>query len=693
MSDRAGLSEGFIYAPKPPAAPAANIRVSVPPHNKDVFTRGNETISFNIPAGKRGQYLNTRMSYLKFELEVKLNRAEGTKIDRTVAHDHNDNKTTLKPEEFARASHVLALDGGAHALFNSLEVYHGTNLLEQVREYNTLYQLMLDTSTNSVEGQGHYSVSDGMMGIASGSNRRQGALITPVSVSDLTRDPEFEPNKYKLDYVTPTYEVRQAGFLYENGTKYIHKDADGEPVNLYVPALATSGVTTSRAKNPYIYKEGVHLLHNTNNLYGASAISAHLHGNGVDSSAAKVEIDHGGVVYNDTVTYTFCIPLMSGILGPQMGKYIPVGSLAADLKLDLGLAAFEQAFVSLGGVLSLTDGNDFEADAIMVDGIRARQAMSRIPVDQNQSFALKNLELELEYIEVASDVQSAIESATGGQYVMSFDSFSNFQNSIPADAGSFAQLIGAKFSSVKTVLSVFRDAALINRATRRGITSRNNPFSTRPNRPEMNEFGTSAIVSKPYPAGAGFYYSVGATHYPPKPISSDQEAYYEALKSQHMVTSTPNSSVDFNNWTISGRVDYKDSEQATDSNFFHYAQENGTFFSAQNFESQSHKSALAESGINTLSQNMYLHCRFPQKSAPFTKAYKVDGHHDTIEDTHFSWLPFDFGKFWGPEVDKHKNVAISDSKWEQQNAQMQVDHFIHYDGILVIANGICNTRF
>ena len=166
MADRAGLSEGFIYAPKPPAAPAANIRVSVPPHNKDVFNRGNETVSFNIPAGKRGQYLNTRMSYLKFELEVELKRSkEGEQMTLVKDTSVYKGKATITSDELTqKAAHVLALDGGAHALFNSLEVYHGTNLLEQIREYNALYQLMLDTSTNDTDGASHYSVSDGMGG-------------------------------------------------------------------------------------------------------------------------------------------------------------------------------------------------------------------------------------------------------------------------------------------------------------------------------------------------------------------------------------------------------------------------------------------------------------------------------------------------------------------------------------------------
>ena len=57
----AGLSDGFVYAPKPPAAPAANIRVSVPPHNKDTFKSG-DVVMFNIPCGKRGQYLKKSAS-------------------------------------------------------------------------------------------------------------------------------------------------------------------------------------------------------------------------------------------------------------------------------------------------------------------------------------------------------------------------------------------------------------------------------------------------------------------------------------------------------------------------------------------------------------------------------------------------------------------------------------------------------
>ena len=52
MSDRAGLSISFAYKAKPHAAAAANIRVSVPPHNKDVLNCGNKTETCNIPCEK-----------------------------------------------------------------------------------------------------------------------------------------------------------------------------------------------------------------------------------------------------------------------------------------------------------------------------------------------------------------------------------------------------------------------------------------------------------------------------------------------------------------------------------------------------------------------------------------------------------------------------------------------------------------
>lgn len=732
MADRAGLSEGFIYRPKPPAAPAANIRVSVPPHNKDVFTRGNETIMFNIPCGKRGQYLNTRMSYLKFELDVTLHDLKNTPKSpleeirgravkgALLAHHDRMHSIHVSSDNLAKeAAHVLALDGGAHSLFSSLEVYHGTNLLEQIREYSTIYQLMLDTAVGSTELNSHYSVGDGMCGTDATPNGRKGKIITPVYANDITRDVVI--NKYKPSISAQLPKISTAGLVtseipaqdivYESGIahEYAYEDKHYSMHPVYSP-YEGSNIANLSPTPRLVVQNGATIIPAVSAVtqvnYVAPAgttaatypVPAQIAG-GEKNVYADMHIPCGGFIGGHTQTYTFCIPIMSGILGPQMGKYIPVGSLAADLRLELGLAPFEQAFVSIGGLIH-TDSKFTTGlgSYTFVNGPRAREAMHKVPINRYQDFAIRNVELELEYVEVASDVQSAIEGSTGGQYVMSFDSFSNFQNAVPADTTAFTQLIGAKFSSVKTAISIFRDANHVNRAVRGGVTSRVNPFSTRPNRPEVAGNGNLPVMSIPYQSGGGYYYSVGATHYPPKPVQSDQEAYYEALKAQHMVTGTPVGTIDFNNWTISARRDASDADNSA-SHFFTVCQEGGTFFAAQNFESQSHKSTLAESGLNTLSQNMYLHCRFPPRSHPYGQTVRlVHGQREVDNDTANAIKTTGIYTYTHPDMNhivasNGLVVKTAADDWSQHNAALQVDHFIHYDAILVIANGICNTRF
>lgn len=727
MSDRAGLSDSFAYRNKPHAAAAANIRVTVPPHNKDVFTRGNETIMFNIPCGKRGQYLNTRMSYLKFNVDVELSEPEiatlrtvggtgntrlpigftqnGVMVNPALSHavqqgheyaaaaDPNPNawndlykspiiEPTVQVENselIAKGVHVLALDGGAHALFNSLEIYHGTNLLEQIREYSAINQLLMDTGIAENELTSHYTVADGM----ASNDTRKGVVITPVAVKHVNKDTAFLDAKFGK---------RLAAYYHINGgtdRKWESQIIDVQilPPTPYeeqiVKLLTCTSLRTAISTANLSFKNRD--MVKTQAGFPPSPVTVH----------DGVQLATGGLVIGKKVSYTFCIPIMSGILGPQQSKYIPVGALAADLRLELGLAPFEQAFKSVGALCKHTAPasiRDTSYEYTFCDGPRVLEALQKTPYNYKQNISISGLELQLEYIEVSSDVQSSIEGSTGNQYVFSFESFSNFQNAIPADATAFTQLIGAKFSSIKTVLSLFRDANHINRVTRAGVTSRVNPFSVRPNRPEFGPTNGEPLSCEVYPGGIGYYYSIGATHYPTRPIMSDQEAYYEALKAQHMVTGTPIGTINQNNWTISARRD-ADGGGASRA-YFGACQEGGTFFAAQNFESQSHKSAFVESGINTLSQNMYLHCRFPARLETAGEMAAVEGYLSTLRagETHGI---FTYARQIENKKDFHltKVPNATTHNWWQYNAQLQVDHFIHYDAVLTIVNGICNTRF
>ena len=68
---------------------------------------------FNNLTGRRGSFLNTRMSYLKF------------RVTNTVTD----------------AGHTIAADFDIASSFSRLELYYGSNVLKQIHEYDLLVNL------------------------------------------------------------------------------------------------------------------------------------------------------------------------------------------------------------------------------------------------------------------------------------------------------------------------------------------------------------------------------------------------------------------------------------------------------------------------------------------------------------------------------------------------------------------------
>ena len=119
---------------------------------------------------------------------------------------------------------------------------------------------------------------------------------------------------------------------------------------------------------------------------------------------------------------------------------------------------------------------------------------------------------------------------------------------------------------------------------------------------------------------------------------------------------------------------------------FEHPSTGGTFYLGMNFESQSHKSHLAESGVNTLAQNMYIHCQFPGVVTPFQQAHKISLVDATSGD--FTYVPTKYKTAKNADSD---NTVIE--SWQLTNQQMTIDHYAHYDGLLIIVNGVASTRF
>ena len=62
------LYDSLVYQAKPSAVSGTKHGQNLPTYNKASFNPG-DVIMLNIPCGKRGRYLNQRMSCLKFRLE------------------------------------------------------------------------------------------------------------------------------------------------------------------------------------------------------------------------------------------------------------------------------------------------------------------------------------------------------------------------------------------------------------------------------------------------------------------------------------------------------------------------------------------------------------------------------------------------------------------------------------------------
>lgn len=616
-----GLSDSFVYRRRPAAAAASQVEVRVPAYNKQVFGSGNERVQFNIPTGKRGQYLNTRMSYLKFELAV----------DLGPYNPDGQTPTTTLP--------IFALDGGAHSFIRGLQVYHGSNLLENIDQYNALYQLLIDQGFQP--GDLGRTITEGITSpsLYTESELRKTYKATST-VANSTAAPELE---VEVDLAGPSAK-----------TNIMHRRLGQiiTPIGIKSGAFKRQAAKVEGGVEVVDYDKSI-----AYSMMGATSFKP--------SAGLTVATTYKG--WNNRIRvnkkgsqaiYTFCIPILSGILGGGMSKYLPVGALAADVRLELDLADFAQTRVAVASVLE---------GVLHMDKKGISEAIKKANV--RELWQLQNFELVLEYIDVAADVQTAIENATGGEYAVSFDSWSVFTNTIQNKQQAITQLIGTKFSSIKDLTSIFRAAEHQNNNLYAGISSRLDPFNRFTLR--NSHTNTEHMEVPPYGPGIGWQYMIGATYYPPRAVNSNQEAYCEALKTQHNITSLSQPGrMSKPDWAISAFCEYglytADTEAAL---AYGLPDEYGTYYIAQNLESQPHKSQLQDSGVNTLNQTVYLSMRMPGET-------RWTGYYATMADGSWTATP-----------------SATTTPLVTNIPNMQIDTFAHYDAVLLVRNGLLNTRF
>ena len=298
--------------------------------------------------------------------------------------------------------------------------------------------------------------------------------------------------------------------------------------NLYTTLYHLQGnVSNAGAGDALLFGTGAEIVSNAT-VVGAGAILS----TGPTMAGRGVAVALSSATPNST---TFCLPLVgSAIFGPNQ-RMLPLCKLA-ELRIEIVLEDFASAFYTAGGGTDykVTDAR-FMAEIVTLDG----GVMGMI------------------------DEQIA---STGGELKISTEGWSNFQSAHSSGNTVGNVLISARYSSVKTLISTFRQTA--NKVkTARWLTSRSKP-----------DFKS-------------WSYICGNVRYPYSEVMDDIQAYVEAQRGLHQLGTLESSG-------LCNRTNWIDAGAGTNM---------GSYALVQCLENQSHKSAqLAGCGINLTKQDCYL---------------------------------------------------------------------------------------
>jgi hypothetical protein len=146
--------------------------------------------------------------------------------------------------------------------------------------------------------------------------------------------------------------------------------------------------------------------------------------------------------------------------------------------------------------------------------------------------------------------------------MISFDSFANYASCLETKTTNMNVLIPARYSSLKSLLTIVRDSTNLADDTKKSLSDR------------LNLFGEGV--------NAHWYYSISGKNIPSTPVKKSTEAAAELCKALHAFG-------DQSHTSLITRATWIAAE--------------GTYLIATDLECQPHKSKLNESGINTLSTN------------------------------------------------------------------------------------------
>ena len=193
---------------------------------------------------------------------------------------------------------------------------------------------------------------------------------------------------------------------------------------------------------------------------------------------------------------TFALPLMSGVVGVLLNKYLPL-DMISDLRVEITWANNANAVIS--PTTTSTSVNYWRVNQV---------------------------ELICQLIVLDSEVSNMINSAgRGGPIMISTEMYRNYNTVLSAAQASDSTLLPLKFTSTKSFIAAYRLNGNQNTANVPTISARRNPFASS---------GANNVAVQ---------FLVGNTYVPQQPLRNSVEIFCEYQKAFHSLANVNNKSV------------------------------------------------------------------------------------------------------------------------------------------------------
>lgn len=283
---------------------------------------------------------------------------------------------------------------------------------------------------------------------------------------------------------------------------------------------------------------------------------------GTDQQAdsSTVNVSRGGPTIAGASSAVFNLPLLSGVLGNMASKFLPVGAINNDLRLEITL---EQAAIALISHAAATPG-----------------------------YQVTEFTLILQILELGDEAQAMVEQMTGGNYMISSETYRNASTLLANGSTADSVLLPFRFSSLKSLYWCFRPATPANGSfTASSICNRLNPYD-------------NATQGSP----CSVQLRLGPLYIPNAPIRYSGELFTELQKSYHRYAAqTAGTSFGWSQWSKTAAPSVTLATQANmDANLPAYQQQLGAGFFGLNLDAVANRSEVIHSGVSSLNQNMFL---------------------------------------------------------------------------------------